>query len=130
MVFVNSMACNGSICAVAVLFQQPHDNLTLLPRIDKLPFHIELSSFNWYIHQCFSQFNREGDYSMSEASLYKRLGMPDKIHQIRTNTYDNHAGNPKIMRCFVNSNGDEVIQKVWKFFCSSMGGPESDSARV
>ena len=66
---------------------------------------------------------------MSEASLYERLGGPDKIRQICTDIYDAHASNPKIKSRFVDSNRDEVIQKVWEFFCSGIGGPESYSGQ-
>ena len=62
---------------------------------------------------------------MSEASLYDRLGGPDKIRKICTDIYDNHASNPRIKSRFVDSNRDEVIQRVWEFFCSGIGGPET-----
>lgn len=62
---------------------------------------------------------------MSEASLYERLGGPDKIRAICTDIFDKHASNPKIQARYVNSNRDEVIQKVWEFFCSGIGGPET-----
>lgn len=66
---------------------------------------------------------------MSEASLYERLGGPDKIRTICTDIYDAHASNPKIMTRFADANREETIQKVWEFFCSGIGGPESYSGR-
>ena len=62
---------------------------------------------------------------MSEASLYERLGGPNKIREICTDIYDNHASNPRIKSRFVDSNRDAVIQTVWEFFCSGIGGPET-----
>ena len=62
---------------------------------------------------------------MSEASLYERLGGPDKIRDICTDIFDNHLSNPKIKSRYVDSNRDAVIQSVWEFFCSGIGGPET-----
>ena len=62
---------------------------------------------------------------MSEASLYERLGGPDKIRAICTDIYDNHASNPKIKARFVDTDREATIQKVWEFFCAGIGGPET-----
>lgn len=61
---------------------------------------------------------------MAEGSLYERLGGPDKIREIAGDIYDNHAASPVVGPRFQGSNRDEVVQKVWEFFCAGIGGPE------
>ena len=62
---------------------------------------------------------------MAEGSLYERLGGPDKIRVICADIFDAHTSNPVVRNRYKNSSRDEVIQKVWEFFCSGTGGPQS-----
>ena len=61
---------------------------------------------------------------MSEASLYERLGGEDGIRAIAGDIFDNHAGNDLVKARYVDSNRDEVIQKVTEFICAGTGGAQ------
>lgn len=71
----------------------------------------------------------EGEVTMTEASLYERLGGEENIRKIATTLFDTHAKNPQIQARYVNSDRDSVIQLVFEFLCSATGGPQEYTGR-
>jgi hemoglobin len=65
-----------------------------------------------------------GGKSMSEASLYERLGGEEKIRAITTDIFDNHVQNSKVNVRYQDSDRDRVIQVVTEFICAGTGGPQ------
>ena len=57
--------------------------------------------------------------------LYDRVGGADKLQKIVADIWHNHVSNPKINNRYVNSDGDRVKLRVWEFFCSGIGGPQT-----
>jgi hemoglobin len=61
---------------------------------------------------------------MTSLSLYERLGGEEKIRQIATDIYDNHAGNGAVMARFVKTDRAELIRLVKEFVCAGTDGPQ------
>ncbi|EEF81207.1 group I truncated hemoglobin [Methylophaga thiooxydans] len=63
-------------------------------------------------------------HDAEEASLFNRLGGPDKIRVIVEDTYHNHVTNPIIRDRFVDSDHAAVKQKVYEIFAAATGSEE------
>ena len=66
---------------------------------------------------------------MAETPLYERLGGEDKIRNIATSIFDNHAKNKVINARYLDSDRDDVIRLVTEFVCAGTGGPQTYSGK-
>ncbi len=63
--------------------------------------------------------------SVSEATLYERLGRRPGIEKIVEVIWANHTSNPFIKQRYVNSDPANVKRLVTEMCCAGFGGPES-----
>ena len=59
------------------------------------------------------------------ATLYDRLGQHKGITNITRTLIDNHMANPLVSIRYAGSDMKKVEQRVFEFFCTGAGGPQS-----
>ncbi len=69
------------------------------------------------------RYNTEA--SMSEGSLYERLGGEQSIRAIATTILENHLANDTVNARYADSDRDEVVRIVTEFICAGTGGPQA-----
>jgi hemoglobin len=67
--------------------------------------------------------------TMSDTSLYERLGSEEGIRAIAADIFDLHKNNDVIKARYVDSDRDKVIRLVTEFICMGTGGPQEYTGR-